>query len=132
MPSSPDRLREVTLTLCEACIEGAGGECHTPGCALWMNRAPDVPIQQAAYEPSPASERAPAVGPLSVGSAKRAVFDGVSGFCAHSGEPIEGEFCCPECERIADEVLHRLARTRVWIEEREVGPWQRVEEGTER
>lgn len=37
-------LRKVTLTLCEPCIQGAGGECHTPGCALWMNRAPDIPI----------------------------------------------------------------------------------------
>lgn len=30
--------------LCQRCIDGAGGECHTPGCGLWMNRAPDVPL----------------------------------------------------------------------------------------
>ena len=38
-------LREVTLTLCHLCESGRGGECHTPGCALWMNRAPDVPLE---------------------------------------------------------------------------------------
>jgi hypothetical protein len=37
-------LTEVTLTLCSLCLDGRGGECHTPGCALWMNRAPDIPL----------------------------------------------------------------------------------------
>lgn len=37
-------LVRVTLVLCTGCLAGVGGECHTPGCALWMNRAPDVPI----------------------------------------------------------------------------------------
>jgi hypothetical protein len=36
--------RAVVLSLCGLCLHGAGGECHTPGCALWMNRAPDAPI----------------------------------------------------------------------------------------
>lgn len=35
------------VQLCARCRSGAGGECHTPGCALWMNRAPDIPIQRA-------------------------------------------------------------------------------------
>jgi hypothetical protein len=39
----PDALRDVKL--CGRCRAGEGGECHTPGCALWMNRAPDVPVQ---------------------------------------------------------------------------------------
>lgn len=38
-------LERVVLTLCTRCIDGEAGECHTPGCALWMNRAPDVPIR---------------------------------------------------------------------------------------
>jgi hypothetical protein len=37
-------LREVTLTLCLPCLSGAGGECHTPGCDLWLHRAPDIPV----------------------------------------------------------------------------------------
>jgi hypothetical protein len=37
-------LHQVTLWLCELCLAGAGGECHVPGCALWMNRAPDMPV----------------------------------------------------------------------------------------
>jgi hypothetical protein len=39
-------LRTVTLTLCVPCLAGEGGECHSPGCALWMSTAPDVPITQ--------------------------------------------------------------------------------------
>lgn len=42
----PDALRDVKL--CGRCRAGEGGECHTPGCALWMNRAPDVPVQGGA------------------------------------------------------------------------------------
>lgn len=32
------------IYLCDLCIGGAGGECHVPGCALWLNRAPDMAI----------------------------------------------------------------------------------------
>jgi hypothetical protein len=39
-------LNEVTLTICDLCLDGAGGECHTPGCALWLNRAPDLSLRQ--------------------------------------------------------------------------------------
>lgn len=38
-------VRAVTLQLCDPCLDGAGGECHTPGCMLWMNRAPDFPLR---------------------------------------------------------------------------------------
>src|SRR5450755_2561648 len=38
------KLRRVTLDLCVLCLNGAGGECHSPGCALWINRAPDIPV----------------------------------------------------------------------------------------
>lgn len=38
------RLRRIVVWMCEACIEGEGGECHTPGCVLWINRAPDMGI----------------------------------------------------------------------------------------
>lgn len=27
------RLNIVTLTLCDLCLDGKGGECHVPGCA---------------------------------------------------------------------------------------------------
>ena len=47
-PSERLELETVTLTLCNACLDGKGGECHTPGCALWMNRAPDVSIRDRA------------------------------------------------------------------------------------
>lgn len=43
-----DRLERVALTVCSRCLDGEGGECHTPGCALWMNRAPDVSIRDKA------------------------------------------------------------------------------------
>ncbi len=37
----------MVLVVCSYCREGAGGECHTPGCAFWANRAPDVPLTAA-------------------------------------------------------------------------------------
>ncbi len=40
----------VMLRLCELCLGGAGGECHVPGCALWLNRAPDMAIHRELYE----------------------------------------------------------------------------------
>jgi hypothetical protein len=42
-PQIPVRL--VQLRLCDPCLDGVGGECHTPGCSLWINRAPDLPIR---------------------------------------------------------------------------------------
>lgn len=51
-------VRKVTLWLCDPCLYGAGGECHTPGCALWINRAPDIPLRDnpgvTVHEPEPA------------------------------------------------------------------------------
>lgn len=43
-----DGLNHVALMLCDQCLDGAGGECHTPGCALWLNRAPDLPFRDKA------------------------------------------------------------------------------------
>lgn len=43
-------LHRVTLDICEPCIEGAGEECHTPGCAFWMMRAPETPFYAAMTE----------------------------------------------------------------------------------
>lgn len=40
-------LNRVTLVLCDLCLSGAGGQCHVPGCALWMNRAPDISLRGA-------------------------------------------------------------------------------------
>lgn len=34
-------LRTITLTVCNLCLAGVGGECHVPGCAFWMCPAPD-------------------------------------------------------------------------------------------
>ena len=39
------KLNTVVLTLCDACLDGAGGECHEPGCSMWINRAPDLPLR---------------------------------------------------------------------------------------
>ncbi len=32
------------IWLCDLCVAGAGGECHSPGCSLWLRRAPDLPL----------------------------------------------------------------------------------------
>ena len=59
-PALPDEgvpLREVVLLLCDMCLRGEGGECHSPGCSLWMNRAPDIAVTPLAgrtvLEPEP-------------------------------------------------------------------------------
>ncbi len=43
-PDTEIVLTKVTLTLCSLCLNGAGGQCHVPGCALWFKAAPDVPL----------------------------------------------------------------------------------------
>lgn len=43
-PEIPVRL--VQLWLCDPCLDGKGGECHTPGCSLWMRAAPDLPVRE--------------------------------------------------------------------------------------
>lgn len=35
----------VTMPMCDECLDGAGGECHEPGCALFINRAPDLSLR---------------------------------------------------------------------------------------
>ncbi len=44
-PNEWPTLRTVTLDVCDDCLDGKGGECHTPGCVLWLNRAPDIPFR---------------------------------------------------------------------------------------
>lgn len=34
-----------SFTICSPCLDGKSGECHTPGCILWINRGPDLPIR---------------------------------------------------------------------------------------
>ncbi len=38
MPSEP-RIVRVEIAICELCLSGVGGECHSPGCWFWMNDA---------------------------------------------------------------------------------------------
>lgn len=38
-------VKPYVIHLCEACIDGIGEECHTPGCALWLH-AVDLPIHR--------------------------------------------------------------------------------------
>jgi hypothetical protein len=45
MSAPGDAVNRYIVSLCDDCLNGAGGECHTPGCGLWMNRAPDLPIR---------------------------------------------------------------------------------------
>ncbi len=42
-----DDLQPLVLTVCALCRRGAGGECHTPGCAFCRSTAPDLPLAAA-------------------------------------------------------------------------------------
>lgn len=33
----------IEITICRACLDGEGDECHTPECALYLHRV-DLPI----------------------------------------------------------------------------------------
>ena len=44
------KIRLVKIWLCEACLNGEGEECHTPCCALFIRRCPDIPIMPELYE----------------------------------------------------------------------------------
>ena len=34
------------MPICDQCLDGAGGKCHTPGCIFWGDFAPDAPIRE--------------------------------------------------------------------------------------
>jgi hypothetical protein len=42
---SEPTVHRVVVWICDLCLDGAGGECHVPGCALFLNRAPDCTIR---------------------------------------------------------------------------------------
>jgi hypothetical protein len=47
-PVRPAPEPEVTLVeirLCSLCLNGEGGECHVPGCAIFLRSAPDLPLE---------------------------------------------------------------------------------------
>lgn len=43
------KLKRVEITICEACLDGEGDECHTPGCALYLHSV-DLPIAPEMYK----------------------------------------------------------------------------------
>lgn len=42
------RIKVIEIAICQACLDGEGSECHTPGCALWLHRV-DLPIAAELY-----------------------------------------------------------------------------------
>ena len=38
------------VAICSPCLDGEGGECHTPGCLFWMCSAPNIPIRDRAED----------------------------------------------------------------------------------
>lgn len=42
------KLKTIEITICEACLNGEGEMCHTPGCALWLH-AVDLQIDPEFY-----------------------------------------------------------------------------------
>jgi hypothetical protein len=39
------QVNEYIIRLCDACIDGQGKECHTPGCAMFLH-AVDIPFHR--------------------------------------------------------------------------------------
>ena len=44
------KIKKIEIWLCEACLNGEGKECHTPGCALFLHDSPGHPIIPELYE----------------------------------------------------------------------------------
>lgn len=42
------KLKRITITICEPCLNGEGSECRSPGCALYLHRV-DLPIDPMLY-----------------------------------------------------------------------------------
>ena len=43
------KLKQIKITICEACLNGEGQECHTPECAMFLH-AVGLPIHPEMYE----------------------------------------------------------------------------------
>jgi len=43
------KLKTIKIMICEACLEGVGECCWTPGCALWLHKV-DLSIDPRLYE----------------------------------------------------------------------------------
>lgn len=43
------KLKTIEITICEACLDGVGEECHTPGCALFIHNPPQPAIDPGLY-----------------------------------------------------------------------------------
>lgn len=39
-------LEQVACLFCNLCLDGVGGECHTPGCIFWMSHGPVASIRE--------------------------------------------------------------------------------------
>ncbi len=50
-PKQKPKLQLITIKIqiCDACLQGEGDECHTPGCALYLHHV-DLPIHPESYE----------------------------------------------------------------------------------
>jgi hypothetical protein len=101
----------------------AAREAHSEAIAAAFGACSSVTTDAAltaALEALPERSKAIlALAALSDATIKHAVFDGVSNFCTHGGEPVEGDYCCPDCEAITDEVLRFLTALGLPVAERE-------------
>ena len=43
------KIKHISIYICEACLNGKGQECHTPGCALFLHSV-DLPIDPRLYQ----------------------------------------------------------------------------------
>jgi hypothetical protein len=105
------------IWLCELCVAGKGGECHSPGCALFLNRAPDIPVTEPMCQ-----EADPHAVPLPLSLVERAVEAGgdcehymqVMLMATHPADRLEAEVL-KERRRAADALRSVLAELRTYV-----------------
>ena len=44
------KTKKIEIWLCEACLNGEGQQCDTPGCALFLHNSPGHPIAPELYK----------------------------------------------------------------------------------
>ena len=42
--------KKYAVWICDDCVEGKGGECHTPGCLFFLMDAPTVSVKEIIEE----------------------------------------------------------------------------------
>ena len=44
------KVKTIEINICQACLDGVGEECHTPGCAFFLKPPPENGLCEYLYQ----------------------------------------------------------------------------------